>query len=106
VQGSQKTNLGIGNNLVFNDGVVAIDPKITYDNVLSSVNDIYIQDIRVQILSTPYSKGFVQISNLLEVWNTKNNANESEYSIEEKTKKYLIPYNTVLKSNFVRSEIN
>lgn len=106
VQYSQKTNLGVGNNLVFNDDVVAIDPKIIYDNVLNSVNDIYVQDIRVQILSTPYSKGFVQTSNLLEIFNTNNNASESEYSVEQKTKKYLIPYNTILKDNFIKSEIN
>lgn len=106
VQNAQKTNLGVGNNLVFKNGVVAIDPKIIYDNVDSSINDIYIQDIRVQILSTSYSKGFIQTSNLLEIFNTNNNASESEYGVDQKTKKYLIPYNVVLKNNFIKSEIN
>lgn len=106
VQNVQKTNIGKGNNLVFQDHVVSIDPVISFDNFNGSVNKLYIQDIRVQILSTPYSKGFVQVSNFLEIWNTNNNANESKYSIEKKTKKYLIPYNTVLKDNFIPSELN
>jgi hypothetical protein len=66
---------------------------------------MYIYDIRVQILSTDYSKCFVASSNLLEIFNTNNNQNISEEKIINFTNHYLIPANVVLKENFVLSEI-
>ncbi len=100
------TNLGLGQNLLLVDGIVKIDPYILYDNVYGATEDVYIKDIRVQPLSTPYSKGFVDVTNSLEIWNTNNNLNLSEFDIERDAKKYLIPYNTILKEIFIPSEIN
>lgn len=99
------TSLGVGNNLVLEDDVVLIDPFINFDavNVLAKV---YLYNIRVQPLSTPYSKGFIQSTNLLEIWNTNNNLNISQQKIEDDSKHFLLPYNTILKEIFIPTEIN
>lgn len=106
ISGHFKTNLNLGHNLLLVDSVVKIDPYILYDNTNNSTADIYIKDIRVQPLSTDYSKGFIQVSNILEIWNTQNNQTYSEKEIEDIAKRYLIPYNVILKENFIPSEIN
>jgi hypothetical protein len=106
IEQTYTTNLGIGNNLVLMDDVVQIDPYITYDNSNNSVNNLYIYDIRVQPLNTAYSKGFIQVPNFLELWYTNNNLNISQTKIEEDTRKFLIPYNTLLKTNPIPTEIN
>lgn len=106
VEVSYLTSLGIGNNLVLVDDVVKIDPFITYTNGLGSVNNLYVHSIRVQPLSTKYSKGFIQTTNILEIWNTNNNANISGSNINKQAKHLLIPYNTVLQNNFIPTEIN
>ena len=100
------TSLGIGNNLILQDDVVKIDPVITYINSAISVNNLYIHSIRVNPLSTKYSKGFVQTTNFLEIWNTNNNTNYSESKINKETKHLLIPYNTILQNNFIPTEVN
>lgn len=100
------TSLGIGNNLILQDDVVKIDPVITYINSAISVNNLYIHSIRVNPLSTKYSKGFVQTTNFLEIWNTNNNTDYSESKINKETKHLLIPYNTILQNNFIPTEVN
>lgn len=106
VSQTYKTTLGIGNNLVLRDDVVKIDPYINYINNNNSVNNLYIYDIRVQPLRTKYSKGFIQMTNFLEIFCVNNNLNISEDTINKDTKHFLIPYNTVLQNNFIPSEIN
>jgi hypothetical protein len=100
------TSLGLGANLILQDDVVKIDPYINYVNTLGSVNNLYLHSMRVQPLSTKYSKGFVQSTNILEIWNTNNNKNISESNINKDTKHLLIPYNTILQNNFIPTEIN
>lgn len=100
------TNLKLGQNLLLRDDIVKIDPFILYFNDNNSPNNLYIYNIRVQPLSTEYSKGFIQITNMLELWSTNNNLALSETNINDNTKKYLIPMNTFLKNNFTPSEIN
>lgn len=106
IQGSYTTSLGIGNNLILEDDIVKIDPYITYENNGGSTGNLYIHSIRVNPLSTPYSKGFIQSVNLLEIWDVNNNAAYSEDKINKETKHLLIPYNVVLQNNFIPTEIN
>lgn len=105
VQNVFKTNLGGGNNLVFDEKIIKIDPFILFDDNVGSVSNFYIYDIRVQPLSTEYSKGFLSVTNFLELWSTNNNLSLSEVKINNFIRKYLIPMNIVLENNFVESEL-
>jgi hypothetical protein len=101
----RQPNIGIGDNLQF--GVkqnVVVFPfiELTYREPTSS-NKLFIHSVRFQPLSTPYSKGFVQTKNFLEIWNTNNNQSLSNQEVDDFTKRYLIPYNTVLQNNFAES---
>jgi hypothetical protein len=102
---NDKLNIGKGNNLVFSGTEVQIDPFILYDNVNNSPSDFYVYNIRVQPLSSPTSKGFLNTTNLLEIWCTLNNLKLSEQQIFNTLRKYLIPANVVPQINFIPSDL-
>lgn len=99
-------NIGGGNNLLLNDDIVKIDPFIISNYVSGNNNNFYIYNIRVQPLSTDYSKGFLNSTNLIELWGTNNNLALSEVKVKNFTRKYLVPMNTFVKHTFINTEIN
>jgi hypothetical protein len=103
---SYLTTLGNGINLSLTDGVVKIDPYIYYDSNNNNNSELYIYNLRVQPLSTTYSKGFIGTTNLLEIWSTNNNQGISNDDVEKDTKKFLIPYNSILETNYIATEVN
>ena len=96
-----------GINLKFNEinNTVKIIPYIVLDNTSSGDGSLKIYQIRINPLKTDYSKGVIQTTNLIEIWNTNNNQSVSEIDIERTAKKYLFPYNIQLKENYLPSVI-
>jgi hypothetical protein len=99
------TNIGQGNNLIMSSNVIQIDPFILYNNVNGSSSNLYLYNVRVQPLRTQYSKGFIQTTNFLELFTTNNNLALSNDQIDLKTRKYLIPANVVMKTNYLDSAL-
>lgn len=111
------TNLGIGENLKFtNLDQCKILPHILFVYELDSVSDsmselidfsdrhLSIWDLKVRPLSTPYSSGFIQAGNFIDVWMEQNNHLYTQEEIEEIMRRFLLPYNTTFKNIYVDSE--
>lgn len=85
-----KTSLGVGRNLI-------MDPNETTANLLVNLfctyDQIQVWNFKVKPLSTPFSTGFVQSTNLLEVWRKNNNKKKTETDIDNIANRLLFPYN-------------
>lgn len=94
------TNLGIGANLRLKTGVKKIIPYIALES--SGGNScLYIRDIKVRPLRTPFSTGFIQTKNFIEIWLQQNNMSLTNVEIEEIMRKYLLPYNCNFKNIYI-----
>jgi hypothetical protein len=91
-------NIGFGKNLKFEPNIIKIIPVILIDGQISNINCLYIWNLQVKPLSTPFSTEFIQIKNFIEIWLEKNNYSLTEEEIEEIMKKYLLPYNCIFKN--------
>lgn len=96
--GSEKTiepndapivSLASGNNLIMAEGTTNI-----IVNILCKMNEIRIFDFKVKPLKTPFSTGFIQGSDILEIWRKNNNTQYSEDKIDSKSNDLLLPYDT------------
>lgn len=87
------TSINQGQNLVLSESVVWINPTITIDG-----GSAKIYGVRLMPLSTPYSHGLTQIKNWISCWIENNNNSLSLARIEEFTRRYLIPYNSKIKT--------
>jgi len=90
-------NINTGNNLKFVEGVTKIIPQIIIENQIDVDNALYIWDLKVRPLSTPFSNGFIMPRNFIEIWCSQNNKNYTTVQVEEIIRKYLIPYNSTFK---------
>lgn len=98
-----KTNLHLGNNLQFKETIVKIMPYIVLDNTLGAGGELFIHSIKIAPLNLKYSTGFIQVPNILEIWNVNRNKQLSTSKIEENAKKYLFPYNVNAIWNWVEA---
>jgi hypothetical protein len=97
-----KPNIGVGNNLKMTANVCKILPEIVYDNTDSSaVNTLAFWNMRFAPLSTPYSTGFLNTSNVIQTWMQSNGGTYTQDQITEIMKYYLLPYQTTLINNFI-----
>jgi len=97
-------NIGYGNNLRFpSDKVCKIIPRVTLDNTSGggASTNMRIHDFKVRPLLTDYSTGFIQTPNFIQIWLKNNNLKFSSIDIEEIIRKFMIPYNSTLKINFL-----
>ncbi len=103
VYSSIVTNLNTGNNLQFKSNITKIIPYIYLDNTVDGdeTNELLIKDVRVNPLSTPYSKGMIQSSNFIDIWQSNRNQDLSDFKISENARKYLFPYKSFHKINNV-----
>lgn len=111
------TNLGVGENLKFtNTDQCKILPHILFVYELDSVSDsmselidfsdrhLSIWDLKIRPVSTPYSTGFIQAGNFIDIWMEQNNHLYTKEQIEEIMRKFLLPYNTAFKNIYVENE--
>lgn len=83
------TSLSAGNNLIMSEKTTNI-----LVNILCRKNEIRIFDFKVKPLKTDFSTGFVQGSDLLEIWRKNNNAKQNDEKIDKIAADLLLPYNT------------
>ena len=88
--------------------ICKIVPTVLLDNTANAVNsgEIRIYDFKVRPLRTSYSTGFVGISNFIQTFVQNNNLNLKDEEITDNMRKFLIPYNSTLKNNFILSQNN
>jgi hypothetical protein len=97
---------GVGfRNLQMTSRVVKIAPFVLLDNSTLENGSIYIHSVRLTPLNTEYSKGFLQSSNMIEIWNVNNNGSQSELDIVQNSQRYLFPYSCFNKINFLDKTI-
>lgn len=99
------TNLGIGNNLHFNNSFVKyILPKIQIISSMNSIVDIWDYKIRPLVRGTnilplkngiqnSHSLGFIQSSCIFYAYVRNNNNSQSQDEITDIIEKYLLPFN-------------
>ena len=99
------TNLGIGNNLHFNNSFVKyILPKIQIISSMNSIVDIWDYKIRPLVRGTnilplkngiqnSHSLGFIQSSRIFYAYVRNNNNSQSQDEITDIIEKYLLPFN-------------
>lgn len=85
-----KTSLAVGRNLKFNPSVTTSKMMV---NLKCTFDQIQIWNFKVKPLSTPFSTGFVQGTDLLEIWRKNNNKRKKETDIDNIANKILLPYN-------------
>lgn len=104
-----KTNLGIGQDLVFNNSFVKyIIPKIEFYTKTAQNADIDIYDYKIRPLVrgrnilplkdgsiNSHGLGFIQSSKILYTYVRNNNNGQSEDEIIDIIERYLYPFNTV-----------
>lgn len=88
-----RTNTYLGNNLQFKANIIKILPYIVLDNTSSVGGELRIHSIKISPLQANYSTGFIQVPNILEIWNVNRNKSYSTIDIENIAKRYLFPYN-------------
>lgn len=98
-----ETSIGSGNNLKSTGLVCKIIPEIVLDNTNggSVSGELRIWGVKFAPAFTPYSTGFVGVSNFVQTWMTNNNGTYTENQIGTNMLKYLLPYRSTLQNNFV-----
>lgn len=103
-----RTNLGVGNNLYFNNSFVKyILPKIQFVQTTSGVSTIDIWDYKIRPLvrgknilplkngsENSFSLGFVQGSKLFHTYFRNNNNSQSQEEVTDIIERYLYPFDT------------
>lgn len=92
------------NNNIYNP--CKIIPQIYIDSdgsssSLTSPTEVHIANIRVRPLSTPYSTGFVQTKNWINVWGENFNKKFSKNEIKNIERKFLVPYDSYIENIWV-----
>jgi len=96
-----QTNLNVGVNLKFQTTIRKIIPFVFSISRFSSINSLYIWDFKVKPLKTPFSTGFVQTKNFIEIWMEQNNMSLTNEQVEEIMRRYLLPYNCNFKNIYL-----
>lgn len=101
-QASQpKTSLAAGTNLIMGEGTSKIFVNLVCRNFFSTddvhfdIRSLKIWNFKVRPLSTPFSTGFVQTTNLLEIWRKNNRKQLTDQQIDNIAENYLMPYNSI-----------
>lgn len=87
-------NIGFGDTLQFKySDTCKIIPVLILRNT-GNAGMIYVKDFKIKPLWTPWSTGFVNTNNFIEIWAKKNNFTLSNIKLEAIIREFLIPYNS------------
>lgn len=88
-----------------NNNNIYIAPQIFITNNHPTLpsNPLYLYDLKINILSTNYSLGFVNCKNLFQTWLRNNNLQYSTTQIEQIIREYMLPYNSTIIYNWLSS---
>lgn len=100
-------NIGFGTNLKFPSNVAKIIPYITLDNSLGggASGTMYFWDIKTTPI-LPYSRGFLNNKNFIDVLLKNNNATYDNNDIYNIMRKFFIPYNTSFKNTYLEGHVD
>lgn len=98
-------DIGLGNHLIINNSLakyvsIEVGVEITDGNAWDAVNELRIYDFKVRPLMTPISNSFVMVPNIITSF-LENNSEQTNKVVENTIKRYLIPYNSILKNQFL-----
>ena len=98
-------NIGFGNHLIINNPVakymsVELGVETTDGGSWDGANDLRIYDFKVRPLISPIPNAFVMIPNVITSF-MDNNSEQNNKTTENAIKRYLIPYNSILKNQFL-----
>jgi len=94
--GQPKTSLASGTNLIMGEGTSKIFINLVCRNVINNtVRSLKIWNFKVRPASTPFSTGFIQTTNLLEIWRQNNRKQLTDEQIDNIAQNYLLPYNSI-----------
>jgi len=83
------TSLAVGTNLIMEE----LTSKIIV-NLLCTNDELRVWNFKVKPLRTQFSTGFVQGTNMLEIWRKNNNTKLTDDSADKIANQLLLPYNT------------
>lgn len=99
---SQPLNsMSSGRNLIMEEGTTNIFinlrsvPLLLLPEENSEPDSINIWNFKVRPLKTPFSTGFLNTTNLLEIWRKNNKKHKSNEEIDNIARNYLLPYNSI-----------
>lgn len=95
-----------GVHLKSNASTTKVIPYIILDNTSGgdAVNELRIWDLKVRPVSTNYGTGFINPKNFISIWANHKNAKYSRNQLEEKIRRYLLPYDTSFKFNYLNDD--
>jgi len=98
-------DIGFGNHLIISDAnakymSIELGSQIVSGGAYDGNNHIRIWDFKVRPAIENYANGFVMIPNMLVTY-IENNSEFLNQNVENKIRRFLLPYNTVLKNQFL-----
>lgn len=98
-------DIGFGNHFIINNSFakymsVELGVETTDGGSWDGANDLRIYDFKVRPLATPIPNAFVMIPNVITSF-MDNNSEKQNRAVENEIKRYLIPYNSILKNQFI-----
>lgn len=98
-------DIGFGNHMIINNSEakfmsVELGTFIEGGGDWDGYNDLRIYDFKVRPLMTQMANGFVMIPNIITSF-IENNSEEQNKIVENKIKRFLIPYNSILINQFL-----
>lgn len=98
-------DIGFGEHLIINNAnakylSVELGTSVTDAVGDDGTNELRIYDFKVRPMAENFGNAFVMIPNVITSW-ISNNSELTNQVVENNIKRYLIPYNTILKNQFV-----
>lgn len=98
-------DIGFGNHLIINNPdakymSIELGSSIVSGGSYDGNNDLMIWDFKVSPAIENYANSFVMIPNIISSF-MENNSEFTNQNIENKIKKFLLPYNTIFKNQFL-----
>lgn len=92
-------NIGVGNHLKWPETACKALPLLQCTE--SDSSNFQIEEFKVYLLNTDYSRGFFHTSPILELFAKNNNPNYTNNQIEQIIRRYFVPYNMGLNLNYL-----
>ena len=98
-------DIGFGNHLILNneDAVymsVELGSRVSSTDGFSGNNELRVWDFKVRPLVENFANGFVMVSSIITAF-IENNSEDTNMLVENNIRRYLLPYNTTFKNQFM-----
>lgn len=100
---SDWTSFDAGNMRFTSDEGCKLIPYVVVDNSSGggSSDNVNFRNFRVSLVNTPYSTGFIERADFVQIWMKYNSGEYTEEKLKEIISFYLLPYKAVLQANFI-----